>query len=665
MPMPETMLVTSALPYANGDIHLGHLVEYIQTDIWVRAQKMSGHTCYYVCADDTHGTPIMLRAEKEGITPEELIARMGKAHLDDFRAFHIEFDQYYSTHSPENRALSEYIYNKAKEKGYIATRVIEQFFDPKAGIFLPDRFMVGECPRCHAKEQYGDVCEVCGASYSPSELIEPRSAISGATPIKKETEHFFFRLSLLSDFLWEWVHEGHLEDHAVKKLEEWFAQGLADWDITRDAPYFGFEIPDAPGKYFYVWLDAPIGYMASFMHLCQEKGLSFEAFWGAKSTVQLYHFIGKDILYFHALFWPAVLSVAGFRTPTKIFPHGFLTVNGQKMSKSRGTFITAKNFSEQLPTEYLRYYFAAKITPSIEDIDLSFEDFQARINADLIGKYFNIASRTAPFLARHFGNRLGDRVLASELVEKAQYFVQEVKVSYKKREYAKLVRMIMAIADETNQFLDAAKPWELARDPQLFGELHAVCTTAINLFRLMTLYLKPVLPQIAQKVEHFLKQPLLSFDDAQTLLFDHEINSYERLGDRVKDEDLAALTVVSATEKQEEKKMQEQWIDMETFQKIDLRVGRIVAAEAVEGADKLLKLMVDVGEENPRTVFSGIKSSYAPEDLLGREVVVIANLQPRKMRFGTSEAMILAAGDDRGIAIVSPDKAVNPGAKVK
>ena len=664
--MPLKMLVTSALPYANGDIHLGHLVEYIQTDIWVRAQKMRGHACYYVCADDTHGTPIMLRAQKEGTTPEELIARMGKAHLDDFRAFHIEFDNYYTTHSPENRALSEYIYNKAKEKGYIATRVIEQFFDPEAGIFLPDRFIIGECPRCHAKEQYGDVCEVCGASYSPAELIEPRSAVSGAVPIKKETEHYFFRLSLLSDFLWQWVHEGHLEEHAVKKLEEWFAQGLADWDITRDAPYFGFEIPDVSGKYFYVWLDAPIGYMASFMNLCQQRGLVFEEFWGEDSKTHLYHFIGKDILYFHALFWPAVLSVAGFRTPTKIFPHGFLTVNGQKMSKSRGTFITARSFAERLPTEYLRYYFAAKITPSIEDIDLSFTDFQARINADLVGKYFNIASRAAPFLARHFNNRLGDRILAPELVANAQSLVQEIKAYYEQREYGKLIRAIMAIADETNQFWDMAKPWDLAKDPQLLGELQAICTTAINLFRLMTLGLKPILPQTAERVERFLKTTLASFDDANTLLLNHSIANYERLGDRIKNEDLATLMATPTSETKKENNMQEPAsIDMETFQKIDLRIGRVVSAEAVEGADKLLKLMVDIGEAKPRTVFSGIKAAYSPDDLLGKEVVVIANLQPRKMRFGVSEAMILAAGDGTSIALITPDKTTQPGAKVK
>jgi methionyl-tRNA synthetase len=688
--MTRRILVTSALPYANGAIHLGHLVEYIQTDIWVRFQKMRDHECYYVCADDTHGTPIMLRAEAEGVSAEALIERMHKEHLRDFAGFHIEFDNYYSTNSPENRELSEQIYRRLKARGLIEAREIEQLYDPVKEMFLPDRFIKGECPKCHSKDQYGDACEVCGSAYQPTDLINPYSALSGAAPITRQSEHFFFRLSETSAFLREWTRAGHLQPEAANKMEEWLQGGLSDWDITRDAPYFGFEIPDAPGKYFYVWLDAPIGYMASFLNLCAEKGLDFASFWGKAHmhAAELYHFIGKDILYFHALFWPAMLHYSGHRTPTKIFAHGFLTVNGEKMSKSRGTFITAQSYLKHLDPEWLRYYYAAKLGSGIDDIDLSFEDFVARVNSDLIGKYVNIASRAAGFITKHFNGTLtpsasdADRRLTLE-VEAAAKVIAEY---YENREFSKAVREIMRLADLANQFFDAARPWELAKDPGEEPRLHQVASVSLNLFRILTLYLKPILPELARRVEAFLNITPLTWNDVGVFPA-QRVNPYHHLMTRVGQKQIEALIEENRASYRPEKVVSEKErsagasaaqsdpqspaeeagatpISSDDFAKVDLRIARIVGADAVNGADKLLKIKLDLGSET-RTVFAGIKPAYAPEQLVGRLTVVVANLAPRKMRFGVSEGMVLAASDGSGIYLLSPDQGAQPGMRVK
>ncbi len=695
---PKKILVTSALPYANGSIHLGHLVEYVQTDIWVRFQKMQGHTCLYVCADDTHGTPIMLRAEKEGITPEQLIARMHAEHLRDFTGFHIGFDSYHSTHSPENRRLAEAIYRRLRdEAGLIEVRTIEQFYDPERQMFLPDRFIKGECPKCHAKDQYGDSCEVCGASYTPTELIHPYSAVSGATPVRRQSEHYFFRLSdpRCREFLERWTQAGHLQEEAANKMREWFAGGLQDWDISRDAPYFGFEIPDAPGKYFYVWLDAPVGYMASFAHLAARAGLDFDAWWKEGSEAELYHFIGKDILYFHALFWPAMLHFSGHRTPTRIFAHGFLTVDGQKMSKSRGTFITAESYLAQgLNPEWLRYYYAAKLNASMEDIDLNLEDFVARVNSDLVGKYVNIASRTAGFIGKHFGGRLAANLQPHPVLTQTAAAAPGIAALYEAREYAKALREIMALTDLANQYVDEHKPWELARDPSARARLHEVCSVALNLFRLLTLYLKPVLPHTAERVEAFLDIPALTWRDVDGLLQDHPIRPYQHLMTRVDRKQIDALLEANrqsleaprpdghsparhALKQQAESapasaaasapgESAAPMISIEDFAKVDLRIARIVQAEHVEGADKLLRLTLDVGDGRPRTVFAGIKSAYDPAALVGRLTVMVANLAPRKMKFGISEGMVLAAsGEGPGLYLLSPDDGARPGMRVK
>ncbi len=683
---PRTLLVTSALPYANGPIHLGHLVEYIQTDIWVRFQKLRGHECYYVCADDTHGTPVMLRAEKEGITPEQLIERMNAEHLRDFKGFHVAFDNYYTTHSEENRELAGDIYGRLKAKGLIETRTIEQLYDPAKEMFLPDRFIKGECPKCHAKDQYGDSCEVCGTTYSPTDLINPVSAISGATPVRKHTEHHFFKLGAREEFLKAWTRAGHLQAEAANKMDEWFESGLRDWDISRDAPYFGFEIPGAPGKYFYVWLDAPVGYMASFKNLCNRKHANsgqlsprrFEEFWGKDSTAELYHFIGKDILYFHALFWPAMLEAADYRTPTAIFAHGFLTVNGQKMSKSRGTFITAENYLKHLNPEYLRYYFAAKLNGTMEDIDLSFDDFVARVNSNLIGKYVNIASRSAKFITEHYAGRLCDSLTDTELLHELQLAGAEIARHYEARQFSDAVRVIMTLADRANEYVDAMKPWVLAKQPGREQELHQVCSIAINLFRLLTLYLKPILPQLAQQVEVFLNIDSLDWDDATHLLTSHTINPYQHLAARVdpkyiealvnaSTQDLIAMTDTPATTTDGPLSRDpiRPEISYEDFAKIDLRIARIVAANHVEGAEKLLQLTLDIGGET-RNVFAGIKEAYEPDSLVGRHTVMIANLAPRKMRFGVSEGMLLAAGPGKSdLWILAPDQGAQPGMRVK
>ncbi|HEX5338251.1 MAG TPA: methionine--tRNA ligase [Gallionella sp.] len=711
------ILVTSALPYANGSIHLGHLVEYIQTDIWVRFQKMRGNECHYVCADDTHGTPIMLRAEKEGVTPEQLIARVWQEHYDDFAAFHVEFDNYGSTNSNENRQCAQDIYRTLKAENLIEVRSIEQYYDPVKNMFLPDRFIKGECPKCHAKDQYGDNCEVCGAAYAPTELIDPFSAVSGAKPELRNSDHYFFKLSADScqQFLRKWTRGGSLQAEAANKMQEWLgAEGenkLSDWDISRDAPYFGFEIPDAPGKYFYVWLDAPVGYMGSFKQLCAAKGLDFDAYWKPDSDAELYHFIGKDILYFHALFWPAMLQHAGFRTPTKLFAHGFLTVNGEKMSKSRGTFITARSYIDHIKnTEYLRYYYAAKLNGTMEDLDLSLDDFVAKVNSDLIGKYINLASRAAGFITKRFDGKLASSlsyererflkglfVLSVNISGDLESFIQgrfteveDIEVArttyiaklYEERKYGEALREIMYLTDTVNKFVDRYKPWELAKQDGQDAELHEVCTVILNAFRSLTVYLKPVLPKLAEDVEAFLNIAPLQWDDAQTLLLDHTINTYQHLATRLDPKLIEAMVAANQeslkpmTESHSETRHAEhqqraiapiaETISIDDFSKVDLRVARIANAEHVEGAEKLLKLTLDIGEEQPRTVFAGIKSAYDPEKLKGRMTVMVANLAPRKMKFGLSEGMVLAAsGTEPGLFILSPDEGAQPGMRIK
>lgn len=682
--MTRQILVTSALPYANGSIHLGHLVEYIQTDIWVRFQKMRGHDCRYMCADDTHGTAIMLRAEKEGITPEALIGRVWDEHTRDFAGFHIGFDHYYSTHSEENRALASKIYLALKNAGLIDVKTIAQMFDPVKNLFLPDRFIKGECPKCGAADQYGDNCEICGATYSPTELKNPVSAVSGATPVHKDSEHYFFKLGDCEAFLREWTTSGTLQSEAANKMQEWFASGLANWDISRDAPYFGFEIPGAPGKYFYVWLDAPVGYMASFAKYARDNGLDFDAWWGQDSKTELVHFIGKDILYFHALFWPAMLKFSGHRLPTAVYAHGFLTVNGQKMSKSRGTFITAASYLETgLNPEWLRYYFAAKLNGSMEDIDLNLDDFVARVNSDLVGKFINIASRTAGFIHKNFGGKLADQIDHPEWLNGFQAAAASIAGHYEARDFGRALREIMALADRANQFVADEKPWELAKQPDAAARLHQVCTIALNAFRLLTLYLKPVLPRLAQEVESFLAIEPLAWDHAHTLLLGHRINEYAHLMTRIDPKSLTAMVDANrqnleptpapvrhaeaqAHAAQPAPVAIADTISIEDFAKIDLRIARIAHAEHVEGADKLLRLTLDLGDLGTRQVFAGIKSAYAPEKLVGRLTVMVANLAPRKMKFGMSEGMVLAAsGDAPGLFILSPDSGAQPGMKVK
>lgn len=682
--MTRKILVTSALPYANGSIHLGHLVEYIQTDIWVRFQKMQGHTVHYVCADDTHGTPIMLRAEKEGITPEALIAKVHTEHYADFSGFLVDFDNYYSTNSEENRELASGIYKALKANDKIATKTIEQYFDPVKNMFLPDRFIKGECPKCHAKDQYGDNCEVCGATYTPTDLINPFSAVSGATPVRKETEHYFFKLSECSDFLREWTRSGTLQAEAANKMSEWVGEvgenKLSDWDISRDAPYFGFEIPDAPGKYFYVWLDAPIGYMASFKNLCAKNGLDFDEYWKKDSKTELYHFIGKDILYFHALFWPATLEYSGHRKPTGVFAHGFLTVNGEKMSKSRGTFITARSYLDHIKNpEYLRYYYAAKLNGTMEDIDLNLEDFVARVNSDLVGKYINIASRTAGFIHKKFDGKLAPSA-GNSVITEMQAAAQTLADAYAARDFGKALREIMRLSDLANGYVAEKAPWVMAKVEGQEAELQQVCSDALEMFRLLTLYLKPVLPKLAGEIEQFLNVTALGWlDVGASLAAGHQINPYEHLITRIDPKQIDAMTEANkeslqpntpvpaaATTKPETLADESAYISIEDFTKVDLRIAKIVNAEHVEGAEKLLKLTLDIGENKPRQVFAGIKSAYDPETLKGRLTVMVANLAPRKMKFGMSEGMVLAASDERsGPFILSPDVGAQPGMRVK
>ena len=704
--MTRKILVTSALPYANGAIHLGHLVEYIQTDIWVRFQKMQAADkvaeCWYVCADDTHGTPIMLRAQKDGITPEELIARVHGEHSRDFAGFHVGFDNFYTTHSEETRECANEIYARLQKGGLIEKRSIEQYYDPQKQMFLPDRFIKGECPKCHAKDQYGDNCEVCGAAYTPNELIAPYSAISGAKPELRNSDHYFFKLSDAScqSFLRRWTREpGRLQNEAANKMQEWlgFEEGgenkLTDWDISRDAPYFGFEIPDAPGKYFYVWLDAPIGYMGSFKNLCDRSGLDFDEYFKPDSTTELYHFIGKDILYFHALFWPAELEHAGYRTPTSVFAHGFLTVDGAKMSKSRGTFITAESYlTTGLNPEWLRYYYAAKLNSTMEDIDLNLEDFTARVNSDLIGKYVNIASRCAGFIGKKFGGKLA--ATDAEWLKPLRAAADSIAKAYEEREFSRALREVMALADAANVVVNDRKPWELAKLEGREADLHAACSEAIEAFRLLTLYLKPVLPKLAEAVEAFLNISPLSWNDAATALpAGHAINTYNHLMTRIDPKQITKLVEANMTTltpnpeaiaqkpaatpvatKTEATGTANPHISIDDFMKVDLRIAKIVDAGHVEGAEKLIRLSLDIGEtENgqmrPRQVFAGIKSAYDPATLIGRMTVMVANLAPRKMKFGLSEGMVMAASDSDGkspgIFLLTPDVGAQPGMRVK
>ena len=711
------ILVTSALPYANGPLHLGHLVEYTQTDIWVRHQKLAGNECYYVCADDTHGTPIMLRAQSEGITPEELIARVGAEHAADFAAFGIDFDHFHSTNAPENRARTEQIFQSLDAAGHIARRTIRQAYDAKAGMFLPDRYVKGTCPRCKAADQYGDSCEKCGATYSPSELIDPVSAVSGTTPEERDSEHLFFQLGHFEPLLKEWVRSGTVDSGVANKLDEWFTAGLRDWDISRDAPYFGFGIPGAPGKFFYVWLDAPIGYIGSFDALSAKRGVDVAAthdeFWGAEGAraagTELYHFIGKDILYFHALFWPAVLNGAGMRTPNGVFVHGFLTVNGQKMSKSRGTFITARQYLDLLPAEPLRFYFASKLTPGLDDMDLSLEDFTSRFNAEVVGKVVNIGSRCAGFLTRSFEGRLAASLPEPALFAEFAAARPRIQALYEARDYAAAVREVMMLADKANQYIDTQKPWLLAKDPTRAQEVQAVCTQGLNLFRSLVGFLKPVMPNLAAGAEAFLQAPLSRWEQLDTPLLDHAIRTYEALATRLDSKVVAQLVVTPPTVSEpaaeakpaQSKAAQEQTsapkeggakkagpssqsasistattsspeeIDLEALMKVDLRVAEVLEASTVEGSDKLLKLRVSLGTDAEgtvieRTIFSGIRSAYAPEQLVGRQVVIVANLKPRKMRFGTSEGMVLAAENGAGgIFVLSPDAGAVTGSLIK
>lgn len=682
------ILVTSALPYANGPIHLGHMLEYIQTDIWSRYQKLRGHECYYICADDAHGTPIMLKAQQMGIAPETMIAQVQEEHQQDFADFNIQFDNFHSTHSEENKALASEIYLKLRDGGYIKTKTISQLFDPEKSMFLPDRFVKGTCPRCHSEDQYGDNCDNCGATYSTTDLINPKSAVSGATPIMKDSEHFFFDLPAFEGMLQEWINSGSLQVEMANKLGEWFEQGLQQWDISRDAPYFGFEIPDAPGKFFYVWLDAPIGYMGSFKNLCDKRGdINFDDFWAKDSTAEVYHFIGKDIVYFHSLFWPAMLEGAGLRKPTSVYAHGYVTVNGAKMSKSKGTFIKARTYLDNLNPEYLRYYYAAKLSSRIDDLDLNLEDFAQRVNSDLVGKLVNLASRTAGFISKRFDGKLAqitDNTLTDTFLAK-QDTIAEL---YETREYGKAMREIMALADLANAFVAEAAPWQLIKQEETQAQAHQVCSHALNLFRILCTYLKPVLPQLTCDVEAFL-QLTLTWDDLSRDLTGHEIKSFKALMQRVDMKDIQAITdastenlqVTADTSQAGNKKAEDSTpasnvspleqdpispeISFDDFAKIDLRIARIAKAEHVKDAKKLLRLELDLGGET-KQVFAGIKSAYAPEDLEGKLTVMVANLAPREMRFGTSEGMVLAAGPGgKDLWIIEPHDGAQPGMKVK
>ncbi|HBL02256.1 MAG TPA: methionine--tRNA ligase [Aeromonas salmonicida] len=673
---PRTMLVTCALPYANGSIHLGHMLEHIQADIWVRYQRMRGHQVHFICADDAHGTPIMLKAQQMGITPEEMIAAVSKEHQTDFAGFNISFDNYHSTHSDENRELAELIYGRLKDGGFIKGRTITQLFDPEKSMFLPDRFVKGTCPKCKSPEQYGDNCDSCGATYSPTELIDPKSAVSGATPVMKDSEHFFFDLPQFETWLAGWVRgSGAIQEEMANKMQEWFESGLQQWDITRDAPYFGFEIPGAPGKYFYVWLDAPIGYMASFKNLCNKRGdIDFDSYWKADSEAELYHFIGKDIAYFHCLFWPSMLEGAGFRKPTKVNVHGYVTVNGAKMSKSKGTFIKASTYLNHLDPECLRYYYAAKLNSRIDDLDLNLDDFVARVNADVVNKLVNLASRNAGFIAKRFDGKLAATCAEPELYAEFANASASISEAYEAREFSRAIREIMALADKANRYVDDKAPWVLAKQEGADAELQAVCSVGINLFRVLMAYLKPVMPLLAERAEVFLGETL-TWDGVALPLTNHQLAPFKALFSRIEPAKIEAMIEASKEDLAKEQAPKvtgpladdpiSPTISYEDFAKLDLRVALIRKAEAVPEADKLLKLQLDLGGET-RQVFAGIKSAYKPEDLEGKLTVMVANLAPRKMRFGMSEGMVLAAGPGgKDLWILEPQEGAQPGMRVK
>ena len=692
------ILVTCALPYANGSIHLGHLLEHIQTDIWVRFQRMRGHETYFVCADDAHGTPIMLKSQELGVTPEEMIAAVREEHMADFAGFHISYDNYHSTHSDENKAFAEEIYNRLHANGHIKTRTISQLYDPEKGMFLPDRFVKGTCPKCKSEDQNGDSCDNCGETYSPTEVLNPRSVVSGATPVLRDSEHYFFDLPAFGDMLQEWTRSGSLQEEMANKLAEWFEQGLKQWDISRDAPYFGFEIPNAPGKYFYVWLDAPIGYMGSFKNLCDEKGIDFDAFWQLDSEAELYHFIGKDIIYFHSLFWPAMLEGAGYRKPTSVYAHGFVTVNGAKMSKSKGTFIKGRTYLEHLNPEYLRYYYAAKLTSRIDDLDLNLEDFAQRVNSDLVGKVVNIASRCASFITKRFDGMLSTNIDNQALADEVMAAGDSIAAHYEARDFSRGMREIMALADKVNEYIAIKEPWQLVKDETKQQEVQDICSLGINMFRTLMIYLKPVLPVLADSTAQFLNDELI-WEGHKTLLTDHKINKFKALLQRVDMDKVNAMTDASKdnmsptqaadAEKKPAKKAKAQKvvdnsaaladplaadpisdeIQFEDFAKIDLRIAKIINAEHVEKADKLLRLTLALDDKEngeTRQVFAGIKSAYQPEDLIGKHTVMVANLAPRKMRFGMSEGMVLAAGPGgKDLWILNPDDGAQAGMRVK
>ncbi|KGM26084.1 methionine--tRNA ligase [Photorhabdus luminescens] len=670
----KKLLVTCALPYANGPIHLGHMLEHIQADIWVRFQRMRGKEVHFICADDAHGTPIMLKAQQMGIAPEEMIATVNQEHHQDFTGFSVSYDNYHSTHSEENQAFSTKIYLELKKNGHIKNRTISQLYDPEKNMFLPDRFVKGSCPKCKAEDQYGDNCEVCGSTYSPTELISPRSAVSGATPEMRETEHFFFDLPAFSDMLQAWTRSGALQEQVANKMQEWFESGLQQWDITRDAPYFGFEIPDAPGKYFYVWLDAPIGYMGSFQNLCDKRGnLSFDEFWAKDSTTDLYHFIGKDIVYFHSLFWPAMLEGSGYRKPTNVFVHGYVTVNGAKMSKSRGTFIKASTYLDHLDADCLRYYYAAKLSARIDDIDLNLEDFVQRVNSDIVNKVVNLASRNAGFINKRFNGKLADKLADPALY---QQFIDGAKViaeEFNNREFSKAIREIMALADLANRYVDEQAPWVVAKEEGRDAELQAICSMGINLFRVLMTFLKPVLPSLAERAEAFLNTEL-TWHGIEEPLLDHQVSAFKALFNRIDMDKVDAMVAASKESINTPQKVSgplaedpiQDTITFDDFAKVDMRVALIKQADFVEGSDKLLKLMLDLGGET-RQVFSGIRSSYPdPKALEGRLTIMVANLAPRKMRFGISEGMVMAAGPGgKDIFLLSPDSGAQPGMQVK
>ena len=659
------ILVTSALPYANGSIHMGHMVEYLQTDIWVRFQKLRGHDCVYVCASDAHGTPIMIKARELGISPEKLTEDFSREFVRDFADFGVEFDNYYTTHSPENEALTVEMFEALRARGDIYTRTIEQAYDEQESMFLPDRFVRGTCPRCKSDDQYGDSCEVCGATYSPAELIDPVSVLSGTTPVKRESEHYFFRLGKYEQTLRDWIAAAGLDKNVVAKLDEWFDAGLQDWDISRDAPYFGFRIPGTDDKYFYVWLDAPVGYPASFMKLCERRpDLDFDSYWRPGHDTEVYHFIGKDIMYFHMLFWPAVLAGSGFRTPTSVYAHGFLTVNGQKMSKSRGTFILARTYLDNLDPSYLRYYYAAKLGPTIEDIDLSLDDFVARVNSDLVGKLVNIASRCAGFINKRFGDELAARLPDEALFAAVADAADTLASHYEQREYSKAMRLIMQLADAANRYIDEHKPWQAIKDESKAADVQAVCTQGLNVFRSLMIYLSPVIPEVARRARDFLGDEAWRWEDAASPRLGDSIGKFKPLLTRV-DADKVDTMVEQSKGTTSAPPDDDATISIEDFARVDLRIARIERADAVDGADKLLKLTLDLGGST-RSVFAGIKAAYEPESLVGRHVVVVANLAPRKMRFGVSEGMVLAAGPGgEDIFLLSVDDGATPGMRVK